>query len=250
MGSISEIVPVDVTWSGGAGFSVTVANAEKVLTDANIGDSIAVNGICLTITEMESAKGTVKFGIAPETMRKTNVDDWKVGDMVNLERACKENTRLGGHVVQGHVDCPIILHSVEPDPPNSLLMTFSVPPPVPETAGAGAGTITDAMRYIIAKGYVCLNGTSLTVVSVDRVSRRFSVMLIAHTQTAVNLPRYKAGDKINLEVDEVGKYIESIVSSILLTGGEDGDGAIASLLRRTIDDRIDAKLTQYGILKK
>ncbi|KAI8851883.1 hypothetical protein BC829DRAFT_424957 [Chytridium lagenaria] len=239
MGSVGDIVPVDVTWSGGAGFSITILDAAPVLSDVKIGDSIAVNGICLTVTEFDESRTSFKVGIAPETMRKTNIEEWKAGDLVNLERAVTADTRMGGHMVQGHVDCTIILDSVQPDPPNSLLMTFHVPPTT--------ASIPDPIKFIVTKGYVCLNGTSLTVVSVDRASRKFSVMLIAHTQTAVNLPKYKVGSRINLEVDEIGKYIESIVVSMLEQKAE-GDGGLNELIRRVVDERIDAKLKDLKLL--
>ncbi|KAJ3105093.1 Riboflavin synthase alpha chain [Phlyctochytrium planicorne] len=241
MGTVEAVVPVDVTWSGGAGFSITIANASTVLADVKIGDSIAVNGICLTVTEFDDAKASFKVGVAPETMRKTNVEDWKVGDKVNLERAVTADTRMGGHMVQGHVDCPIILAEKRPDPPNSLVLTFSVPVP-------SDPSITDPLRFIVTKGYVCLNGTSLTVVSVDRPKRQFSVMLIAHTQLMVNLPNYNVGSRINLEVDEIGKYIESIIVSMLERGSSGNEGGLTELIGSIVEEKVEAKLKSMKLV--
>lgn len=139
-------------------------------------------------------------------------------------------TRFGGHFVQGHVDAPIILAAKTPDPPNSLILTFHVPP-ASETAN------TDYLRYIIPKGYVTLDGTSLTVISVDAIARTFSVMLIAYTQEHVVLPKKNVGDRINLEVDQVGKYVENVAVA-MLSGNGGGNSVLMEMVKKIVDERI------------
>ncbi|KAJ3294949.1 Riboflavin synthase alpha chain [Borealophlyctis nickersoniae] len=232
MGTISSIVPMDETESGGGGFSITVADAAIVLPDVSLGDSIAVNGTCLTVTEFNQERTQFKVGVSPETLRKTSLGDLKNGDKVNLERAMSASTRFGGHMVQGHVDAPVTITAITPDPPNSLLFTFHLPPP-------SSSAETDLFSYIIPKGYVCLDGTSLTVVDVDCSKRTFRVMLIAYTQERVVLPLKSVGSRVNLEVDQVGKYVESVVRSVL-EREEDGEGGpIVQLVKRLIDRRLE-----------
>lgn len=100
MGRVSAVEPLDATESGGNGFTITIENAKVVLTDVNMGDSIAVNGVCLTVTEFNTERTMFKIGVAPETLRKTNLGEFKVGQQVNLERAMSATTRFGGHFVQ------------------------------------------------------------------------------------------------------------------------------------------------------
>ncbi|KAJ3357512.1 Riboflavin synthase alpha chain [Entophlyctis luteolus] len=256
-GRVCDIVQVDETWGGGAGLSVTVENAAPVLSDVHLGDSIAVNGstvcvvmsfglikltidvsgICLTVTEFDEARSRFKVGIAPETVRRTNLGLWTVGTVVNLERAMNAATRYGGHVVQGHVDCTIELIEKRPDPPNSLVLTFQVPLDYPDDI--------DPLMFIVAKGYVCLNGTSLTVTNVNKRARTFSVMLIAHTQEHINLPFLDVGSKVNLEVDEIGKYVESIVRGFMEQAQTTSDsGSFGSILKKVVEEVVESKLKE------
>ncbi|KAJ3163786.1 Riboflavin synthase alpha chain [Geranomyces variabilis] len=228
MGTVRSIVPMDSTTSGGGGFSITIGDAEIVLEDVHLGDSIAVEGCCLTVTEFDEARTQFKVGVSPETLRKTSLGDFQVGSKVNLERAMSSTTRVGGHLVQGHVDLPIIIHAITPDPPNSLLLTFHVP--------QVSGDI-DYLRYIIPKGYVTLDGASLTVVSVDTAQRLFSVMLIAYTQEKIVLARKKVGAKVNLEVDQVGKYVEKVAVA-MLSGEGGGTSVIAEMIKKMVDERV------------
>ncbi|KAI8912188.1 hypothetical protein DFJ77DRAFT_441229 [Powellomyces hirtus] len=227
MGKVDSIVPMDSTTSGGGGFSITVGDAAIVLSDVNLGDSIAVNGVCLTVTEFNAERTCFKVGISPETLRKTSLGELQVGEKVNLERAMSASTRFGGHFVQGHVDTTVLIHSITPDPPNSLILTFHVP----------AGLETDYLRYIIPKGYVTLDGTSLTVVSVDNANRTFCVMLIAYTQEHVVLPLKKVGMKVNLEVDQIGKYVENVAVA-MLNGEGGGSSVIAEMIKKMVDERV------------
>ncbi|KAJ3187832.1 Riboflavin synthase alpha chain [Gaertneriomyces sp. JEL0708] len=228
MGSVAQIKPLDTSSSGGGGFSLTIAGASVVLSDVNLGDSIAVNGVCLTVTEFNPERTSFKVGIAPETLRKTNLGDLKEGDKVNLERAMSATTRFGGHFVQGHVDRTVTVHSIRPDPPNSLILRFQV---------SDAAGETDFLRYIIPKGYVTLDGTSLTVIDVNRTERTFSVMLIAYTQAHVVLPSRKVGDRVNLEVDQIGKYVENVTVAMLEHGGR-SDSVIGNMIKQMVDERV------------
>ncbi|HXI87278.1 MAG TPA: riboflavin synthase [Parvularculaceae bacterium] len=175
------------------GYQMTIA-ARDVLSDINCGDSIAVNGVCLTVSHFDDGSFTV--GLAPETLAKTNLGDLRAGDEVALERALLPSTRLGGHYVQGHVDATGVIRSFRPDK-DALWMTVDAPPML--------------MRYIVAKGYIAIDGASLTVVHTGPTW--FDVTLIAYSQQKLVLPRKKPGDRVNLEVDILAKYVERLTAS-------------------------------------
>jgi riboflavin synthase len=169
--------------------------------NAMIGDSIAVNGVCLTVTALDDAGFTV--GLSPETLRRTALGDLHEGDPVNLERSLPIHGRLGGHIVQGHVDGVATVAQVTEED-DALWMTFAAPVAI--------------LRYIVYKGYVAVNGVSLTVTAVDASS--FSVQLIDHTRRHVDLGAMRPGTRVNVEVDVLGKYVEKLL------------GAAASLVER------------------
>ncbi len=121
----------------------------------------------------------------------------------------KAGQRFSGHFVQGHVDTTVELVKIQHDPPNSVIFTFRIPLPHIDFDNL------DYLNYVIPKGYVCLDGTSLTVISVDRGARTFSVMLVQYTQDHVVMPLKKEGDAVNLEVDQIGKYVENVVVAML-----------------------------------
>jgi len=225
-GIVSSISPLDTTESGGGGWSITIADSGPILTDCSIGDSICVNGACLTVTEFDSDK--FKVGIAPETIDRTNLGDFKVGARVNLERALAAHVRFGGHMVQGHVDDTVTIFSREEDG-NSLRLLFRVPEP---TASRGS-----LLPYLIEKGYVALDGASLTITSVSDEDRTFGVMLIAHTQSKIDLGKKKVGDRVNIEVDMVGKYVEKAVQAAL--GGQGAAG-----FRAQVDQAVERVLAR------
>jgi len=204
IGTVSKIVSLDQTESGGGGWSITISDAAPVLGDCHIGDSICCNGACLTVTELTS--NSFKVGVAPETLNRTNLGDLKVGSQVNLERAMAAHARFGGHMVQGHVDGTVTIISREPDA-NSLRLQFRVPEATP--------TRSSILPYIIEKGFVTLDGASLTITTINDSERIFGVMLIAHTQTKIDLANKAVGDRVNVEVDMVGKYVEKAVISTL-----------------------------------
>ncbi|KAH6561886.1 riboflavin synthase, alpha subunit [Batrachochytrium salamandrivorans] len=231
MGTVSAVEPMDTTGTGGSGFSLTITDANVVLSDVHIGDSIIVNGVCLTVTEFDDARTSFKVGIAPETLRKTNLGDLMVGDKVNLERSMSAATRFGGHFVQGHVDTTVTIASITPDPPNSVIFRFHVASPAAASADDTSSAPVDFLQYIVPKGYVCLDGTSLTVIDVDWKTREFSIMMIAHTLKMVVIPLKKKGDKVNLEVDQVGKYVDSMVRGMLLS---ENNNTLTELIERAV----------------
>ncbi|MCG8401912.1 MAG: riboflavin synthase [Firmicutes bacterium] len=179
-------------------------NAGLIMEGLAVGDSIAVNGVCLTAV---SFGGSFFYAdVMAETLAKTNLGELKPGDRVNLERALRLGDRLGGHLVSGHIDgVGNIAESEKHD--IATLVTISAPPEV--------------MRYIIRKGSVAVDGTSLTVVDFDPKS--FIVSLIPHTAHATVLGEKKKGDRVNLEGDIIGKYVERWVTGDK-TGNKDDDG--------------------------
>jgi riboflavin synthase len=165
--------------------------AVKVLESTELGSSIAVNGICLTVTDFTANSFSV--GIQPETFRRTNLGYLKAGDEVNLERPIALGGRLGGHLVQGHIDDTGKISSIKPER-EAKIMRVDVPHPL--------------MRYIVVKGFIALDGLSLTVVELGKDS--FTVSLIDFTQHNTTIGKRKVGDVVNLEVDIIAKYVESL----------------------------------------
>jgi riboflavin synthase len=163
-----------------------------VVSDAAVGDSIAVNGVCLTVVE-RWAEG-FRAGLAPETLKRTNLGALDVGSHVNLERSMAAGGRFGGHMVQGHVEttAEIVERTVDGD---SLRLSFRMDPAY--------------ARYVVPKGYVAIDGISLTVVNAWEDG--FSVMLIAFTQQKVTLAAQPVGYRVNIETDIVGRYMERLL---------------------------------------
>ena len=177
--------------------------ASKVLADTKIGDSICTNGVCLTVTDISPAaegKGWFKADVMPETIRKTSMARLQVGSKVNLERALTLNTRLGGHIVSGHVDG--IGHIVRKEQDDIAIWLW-------------IECDANLMRYIIPKGSVTLQGVSLTVAKVE--ATRFAVSLIPHTQEETTLHASVVGDVVNIETDIIAKYVEKL----MVTNDED-----------------------------
>ncbi|CAN0135533.1 unnamed protein product [Ascophyllum nodosum] len=200
-GSVSSLVKNDAVklWDGalGEGVELTV-KANTVLDGATEGCSIAVNGVCLTVTSF--SREEFKVGLAPETLRRSNLGDLEEGDGVNLERALPVDGRNSGHFVQGHVDDVGTILNMEMDQ-DSLVVKVRAP--------------QDLMRYIVPKGFISVDGTSLTVCEVNYEECWFSFMLVAYTQRNVIIPSKSEGDTVNLEVDVLGKYVERSLSSVL-----------------------------------
>lgn len=191
-GLVEEIGAIGAAGPSGDGFELTV-KASTVLDGVALGDSIAVNGVCLTVTRFDPAQFTV--GLAPETLKRTNLGDLKPGDKVNLERAALPTTRLGGHYVQGHVDATGVISAFRPDG-DALWLTVQSPPAL--------------TRYIVSKGYIAIDGASLTVVDVG--DDWFNVTLIAYSQQKLALTNKRCGDRVNLEVDILAKYVERLLA--------------------------------------
>lgn len=190
-GIVEEIGTVQRLSRSGKGYDLAIY-AHKVLGGTILGDSINVNGVCLTVTQLWD--GGFTAGVSPETREVTNLMNLKAGSKVNLERSATPNTRLGGHYVQGHVDQVGTIVEFRPDD-DAIWVTVRFP--------------ADMMRYVVQKGYITLDGTSLTVVDVYEDS--FTVQLVAYTQTEIILPSKKVGDLVNVEVDVLGKYVEKML---------------------------------------
>ncbi|GFF56847.1 riboflavin synthase, alpha subunit [Aspergillus udagawae] len=223
IGTVTSLEPLDTSSSGGGGTSLTISDCEEILKDAHLGDSISVNGTCLTVTAFD--KTWFKVGVAPETLRRTNLGALEKGSRVNLERAVLAETRMGGHFVQGHVDTVAKILSVTPDQ-NSLVFRLQ-----PRDQGV--------MRYIVEKGFVTLDGASLTVTkAVDGPDGYFEIMLIAYTQEKIVTAAKKPGDYVNVEIDIVGKYVEKSVQGYF-AGTAGGD---MSILEKMVSRIVDEKL--------
>eukprot|EP00611_Tribonema_gayanum_P003118 TRINITY_DN12433_c0_g1_i1.p1 TRINITY_DN12433_c0_g1~~TRINITY_DN12433_c0_g1_i1.p1 ORF type:complete len:343 (+),score=136.16 TRINITY_DN12433_c0_g1_i1:361-1389(+) len=186
-------------WDGSVGEGVELTIAAKVaLEGASLGCSIAVNGVCLTVTDFDEEQ--FRVGLAPETLRRSNLRDLAAGDAVNLERALASGGRNSGHFVQGHVDDVGTIAAFTPEG-DSLWVRVSAP--------------RELMRYIVPKGFIAIDGTSLTVCEVNAKEAWFTFMLVAYTQAHIVLPGKAVGDKVNIEVDVLGKYVERSLASVL-----------------------------------
>lgn len=202
MGRIQHLGP-----SQNGGFEMRIA-AKTVLGGVQLGDSIAINGTCLTVSEFDPAASHFTVGLSPETLRKTSLGELGPGSPVNLERALQPTSRMGGHFVQGHVDGTGEIVSVKPEG-DSLWVKVRAPP--------------ELLRYVVPKGFITVDGTSLTVVGVYEEEGCFDFMLVAYTQLKVVIPLKQVGDKVNLEVDILGKYVEKLLKS-----GIAPDGSVSS----------------------
>ena len=167
--------------------------AIKVLADVELGASIAVNGTCLTVTNFTANSFSV--GIQPETLRRTNLGFLKMEDEVNLERPVALGSRLGGHLVQGHIDDTGKIAAFRQEQ-KAKLMTVSVPHPL--------------LRYMAVKGFIAVDGLSLTIAELGADS--FTVSLVEFTQNVTTIARKKVGNVVNLEVDIIAKYVEALQS--------------------------------------
>ena len=176
--------------------------AKKVLEDVALGDSIAVNGICLTVTHFDAAHFTAD--VMPETVRRTSLAELRRGSRVNLERALTLRSRLGGHIVSGHIDGVGTIAAMQEEG-NAILLTVR----------AGA----DILRYIVEKGSVALDGISLTVARVSAAD--FMVSLIPHTREITNLREKRMGSRLNIETDILGKYVEKLFPGVRTQGESD-----------------------------
>lgn len=187
---IGKVIRVQRT----AGSSFIEIQAEKVLTDAHIGDSIAVNGVCLTVTDMTN--DTFRADVMNETLSRSSLDSLVSGSMVNLERAMAANGRFGGHIVSGHIDGTGIITDVKND---GIAVWYTI------------SAEDSLLRYIVEKGSIAIDGISLTVAKVTNST--FSVSIIPHTASETTLSMKKTGDIVNLENDIIGKYVERLIKT-------------------------------------
>lgn len=188
---------------GGAGITI---GATVVLDDAEVGASIAVNGVCLTVVEFDPAAHWWRADAVTETLQRSNLGDLTPGDRVNLERPLRAGDRLGGHIVQGHVDATGEIVSTNANPDGSVDFTFAAPPGV--------------LRHVVEKGSITIDGISLTVVDVG--DDRLSVAVIPHTLAVTTLGFKRRGDRVNLECDIVAKHVARLVEPWLERGGPTG----------------------------
>ena len=163
------------------------------IKDIKLGDSIAVDGCCLTVTAIRG--DVLSFGVAEESLRRTSLGEWTVGQRVHLERAMRADSRFDGHIVQGHVDTIGRIHSKRPDG-DALWVTFSVDPKF--------------TRYMVEKGAIALDGVSLTLTEVTQDS--CSVMLIPYSQQKTHFAQKPVGAAVNIEVDVLAKYVERLIA--------------------------------------
>ncbi len=172
-------------------------SAGRVSEGARTGDSVCVNGVCLTVGEVDSR--TLTFFAMPETLKRTALGDLAVGSPVNLERAMSAGSRFGGHIVQGHVDGVGEALGVRPEG-DAEIWEFGAPEAV--------------LRYCVQKGSICVDGISLTIVSIEEGT--FTVSILPQTRANTNLGKLRAGSRVNLEADVIGKYVERLLEPRLV----------------------------------
>lgn len=210
-GIIEEIGRVKDIRKGRASAVLTI-EAAKVIEDVALGDSIAVNGVCLTVTSFTKTFFTAD--VMHETLYRSSLGALRAGGAVNLERAMRADGRFGGHIVSGHIDGTGIVAAVENDD-NAVWYTIKAPAAV--------------MRYIVEKGSIAIDGTSLTVAGTG--ADRFSVSVIPHTSDNTILSAKRVGDIVNLENDIVGKYVEKLMTPAGAGDNDDrGEGITMAFL--------------------
>ncbi|MCK8817810.1 riboflavin synthase [Natroniella sulfidigena] len=190
-GIVEEIGKIKKIEHGSNSIALTI-QANKVLGDVKLGDSIATNGVCLTVTDFKENEFTVD--VMPETLRNSSLADLKIGHEVNLERALRVGDRLGGHLVSGHIDGVGSIRAKKRED-NAVVVTIAPP--------------KELLRYIIPKGSITIDGVSLTVAQLE--ANTFDISLIPHTAQITILGKKNVGNKVNLEVDLIGKYVERMM---------------------------------------
>jgi riboflavin synthase len=168
---------------------------QKYFDDLQIGDSVAINGVCLTVTTLQD--DTFDATIVPETLRLTNLKNLALHGLVNLERSLKASSRIGGHYVQGHVDAAAEILELNADGKDALIAKISLP--------------ATLAKYVVRKGYIGIDGMSITVI--EAAPDYFTVTFIPHTQEVSITHQYRQGSLVNLEVDILGKYVEKLLGA-------------------------------------
>ena len=167
--------------------------AKQILADAKLGDSIAINGVDLTVTEING--DCFAANVMPETYRRSNLGQLKPGDRVNLERSVRPSDRLSGHIVRGVVEGLATVDSLTPEG-DAMIARFRTP--------------STLLRYMVVKGPVCIDGASLTII--DKTADTFAVSLVQYTQTHTNLLGKQPGDSVNIETDIIARYVETLLA--------------------------------------
>lgn len=225
IGEVSTYTPSTPTT--GTTLTITLPSTSPLLSDAHLGDSIAINGVCLTVTTFTlDPVPSFTVGIAPETLRLTNLGSLRQGSRVNLERAVRSDTRMGGHFVQGHVDTVATIIKKTPD---GEAITVRLQPKSKEV-----------LRYVVYKGFIALDGASLTVTKVDDEEGWWEVMLIAYTQEKIVTAGKAVGETVNVEVDMTAKYVEKSIQGYLNSLEEGGVGGLP-LLQKMVERIVKEK---------
>lgn len=227
IGTVLEYNELDKSSSGGNGVSMVIGDCSEILVDVHLGDSISTNGVCLTVTEFDEKKTYFKVGVAPETLRRSNLGDLKVGSPVNLERAVTSEVRLGGHVVQGHVDTVATITRKQADG-NAITFTFQL-------------RDRENINYIVEKGFIAVDGTSLTVTQVDYATAEFLIMLVSYSQEKVILAKKEQGGSVNIEVDFTGKLIEKQIELTLEGQLKKENSPLVRLIEGIVEKRLAGK---------
>lgn len=191
-------------------------HSENVIADAKIGDSVSVNGVCLTVTDIDRSKGLLSFDLSFETLDRTNLGELRRGSSVNLEPALTLNTRLGGHLVSGHVEGVGTIKKIEN---RGDYIKFEIEAP------------KNVLKYCIKKGSIAVDGISLTIV--DLLPSSFTVVVIPHTAEVTTIGKKRVGDRVNLESDLIAKYVEKFVRRV----------------NETDEESLIEKLKNYGFIK-
>ncbi len=193
-GLIEEVGKINTITKLSDGMNISVS-AQKILNDVNLGDSVAVNGVCLTVVDIK--QNSISFDVSEETIKRSNFKYLKIGDYVNLERALKVSDRLGGHIVQGHVDTTGKIITLENKGEHTLLEIE-----VPE----------GYEKFVIEKGSIAVDGISLTINYI--YGNKLSINIIPHTLENTNLKYRKVGESVNLEFDILGKYVLKFLTNL------------------------------------
>jgi riboflavin synthase len=186
-GIIEEVGEVVVAASGALRI-----RARRILSDAKLGDSIAINGVDLTVAELDN--DVFAANVMPETYRRSNLGELEAGDRVNLERSVRPSDRLSGHIVRGVVEGKATVRSLEPEG-DAIIACFTTP--------------TELLRYMVVKGPVAIDGASLTII--DKTADSFAVSLVQYTLEHTNVLSKKPGDSVNIETDIIARYVETLL---------------------------------------